>query len=244
MLISTFNDVIGPVMRGPSCSHCAAAWRVCTRVPLIVRVPAGAAGLPQGTQPATCSKPVNLLSLFPTLTELAGLPRKSDNDGPSIVPLLGNPDADWPYVSVTHLAEPGSYGLSAERWRYIHYAGGDEELYDCQTDPHEWTNLAGGEEHAAKLEKLRALAPQTFAPRVPPKDSSLPKLKWHATEGQAPPSKPDGNTFDIVLLNKREDPVNLYWMDRQGEPKSYGSIAAGCGDTHPRISRYWSTRHT
>ena len=204
------------------------AWRVCTRVPLIVRVPTGAVGLPQGTQAGSyCAKPVNLLSLFPTLTELAGLPAKPGNDGPSIVPLLDNPHGDWPHVSVTHLAEPGSYGLSTERWRYIHYAGGDEELYDCQADPHEWNNLAGEAEHATRLAQLRALAPQTFAPRVPPKDGSLPKLKWHANDKLAPPSKPDGKTFDIVLVNKREDPVNLYWMDRHGKPKSYGSIAAG-----------------
>lgn len=67
------------------------AWRVCTRVPLIVRVPAGTPGLPQGTTDGTvCSKPVNLLSLFPTLTALAGLPAKTDNDGPSLVPLLAS----------------------------------------------------------------------------------------------------------------------------------------------------------
>jgi len=28
MIVSIFNDVIGPVMRGPSSSHCAAAWRI------------------------------------------------------------------------------------------------------------------------------------------------------------------------------------------------------------------------
>ena len=28
MLVSIFNDVIGPVMRGPSSSHCAAALRI------------------------------------------------------------------------------------------------------------------------------------------------------------------------------------------------------------------------
>ncbi len=205
------------------------AWRICTRVPLIVRVPAGVPGLPRGTQPgSTCTKPVNLLSLFPTLTELAGLPRKPDNDGPSIVPLLANKETDWPHVSITHLSEPGSYGLSAERWRYIHYANGDQELYDCQADPHEWTNLAGGTVHAAKLDELRAQAPRTFAPRVPPKDESLPKLKWHATaDSPAPASNPDGDQFDIVFLNQREDPVNLFWMDRQGDPKPYGSIASG-----------------
>ncbi len=205
------------------------AWRVCTRVPLIVRVPVGVPGLPAGTPAgSTCEKPVNLLSLFPTLTELAGLPRKPDNDGPSIVPLLENPGADWPHVSITHLAEPGSYGLSAERWRYIHYANGDEELYDCRADPHEWTNLAAASEYRRRLEELRELAPQTFAPRVAPTVESLPKLKWHpASEAPAPASKPDGNTFDVVFVNQRAEAVNLFWMDRQGQPKPYGVIAAG-----------------
>ena len=205
------------------------AWRVCTRIPLIVRVPKGMAGLPQGTRAgSTCAKPVNLLSLFPTLTELAGLPPKPDNDGPSIVPLLKNPEADWPHFSVTHLAEPGSYGLSAERWRYIHYANGDEELYDCQTDRYEWNNLAASADHPEKLDELRALAPTTFAPFVPSKVESLPKLKWRAvTESSAPASKPDGDTFNIVFVNRRKNSVNLFWMDRQGKPKSRGSIASG-----------------
>ena len=64
-------------------------WRAVTRVPLIVRVPRGAPGLPEGTAAGgICSQPVNLLSLFPTLTELCGLPAKPDNSGPSLRPLL------------------------------------------------------------------------------------------------------------------------------------------------------------
>ena len=204
-------------------------WRVCTRVPFIVRVPEGVPGLGQGTQAGvTCSSPVNLLSLYPTLTDLAGLPRKPDNGGPSLVPLLGDPQANWPHASVTHLAEPGSYGLSTERWRYIHYANGDEELYDCHIDPYEWTNLATSVEHAAKLEELRALAPTTFAPFIKPKDTSLPKLKWHAAStARAPASKPDGGTFDVVFINRHKDQVQLHVMDSQGKPKSQGSIASG-----------------
>jgi arylsulfatase A-like enzyme len=204
-------------------------WRVCTRVPLIVRVPAGVPGLPKGTRPGgACSKPVNLLSLFPTLTDLAGLPSKPDNDGPSLVPLLRDPQVDWPHVSVTHLAEPGSYGLSEERWRYIHYANGDEELYDCQADPYEWTNLVNVVDHTEKLEELRTLAPTTFAPLVQPKDDSLPQLKWRsASESRMPVSEPDGDTFDIVLLNQFKDQVNIYAMDRRGERRTRGSIASG-----------------
>ena len=87
-------------------------------------------------------------------------------------------------------------------------------------------------EQARKLEELRSLAPQTFAPRIPPKDSSLPKLRWHATNKLAPASAPDGRTFDIVIINRREAPVLLFWMDRRGKPKPYGAVEAGW-----RISR-------
>jgi arylsulfatase A-like enzyme len=117
-------------------------------------------GLANGTTAGTtCSKPVNLLSLFPTLTELAGLPPKSDNDGPTLVPLLKDSNADWKHTSVTYLGDAGSYGLSTENWRYIHYSNGDEELYDSAADRYEWTNLAAQPEHLAKLKELRAIAP-------------------------------------------------------------------------------------
>ena len=79
-------------------------WRACTRVPFIVRAPTGVPGLPTGTTAGQqCTKPVNLVSLFPTLTDLAGIPHKSDNDGPSLLPLLKNPNADWDHTSVTFL---------------------------------------------------------------------------------------------------------------------------------------------
>ncbi len=204
------------------------AWRVCSRVPLMIRVPEGVPGLPVGTKPGVSSRPVNLLSLYPTLIELSGLPPKSDNHGPSLVPLLEDPAADWKHVSLTHLGEPGTFGLSAEGWRYIHYANGDEELYDVKSDPYEWTNLAAKSEHTGKLAELRALAPKKFAPLKPPRDESLPPLKWMASNGSpAPASKPDGNTFDVVFINRRKATVNLFWMDRQGKPKPYGGIAAG-----------------
>ncbi len=204
-------------------------WRVCTRVPLMVRVPAGVPGLAQGSQAGSiCTKPVNLLSLFPTLTDLADLPHKPDNDGPSLVPLLKNPEADWPFVSVTHLNKPDNYALSTESWRYIHYANGDEELYNNQTDPHEWTNLASLADHAEKLEALRAQAPTTFAPFVPPTDQSLPKLTWHPASNEGPPeSKPDGDRFDIVLINQSKGQVKLHSINAKGQPISRGSIAAG-----------------
>ena len=204
------------------------AWRVCTRVPLMIRVPAGAApGLPAGTAAGqVCDAPVNLLSLYPTLTELSGVPPKADNDGPSLVPLLKEVDAEWNHVAITHLSEPGSFGLSDRRWRYLRYASGEEELYDVKLDPHEWTNLASRVEHRGQLENLRARSPKNFAPRVEARLESWPTLRWQPLAGTtAPVSKPDGGSFEVAFVNQSGLPVELFWRDRTGGSKSYGLIA-------------------
>ncbi len=206
------------------------AWRAVTRVPLMIRIPENAApGLPEGTTAGSvCDQPVNLLDLFPTLTELTGIPKKADNDGTSLVPLLRDPEAGWNHVSLTHLGEPESYGLSAKDWRYIHYAGGDEELYHIKVDPYEWTNLAAVPGHTAKLEELRSQAPTTFAPRKEPSQKSLPSLRWHSAAGKtAPASKPDGDPFPVSFQNLRSTTVELFWMNEKGKPTSYGIIEPG-----------------
>jgi len=206
------------------------AWRAVTRVPLMIRVPEKAApGLPSGTEAGVvCDQPVNLLSLFPTLTELAGVGPKEDNDGPSLVPLLQDAEAEWGHVSLTHLGQPGSYGLSARDWRYIHYAGGDEELYHITQDPYEWTNLAADPEHEDMLVKMRSLAPKEFAPRKEPSLKSMTSLKWMPLEkGAAPASLPDGNPFPVTFVNRRDTPVELFWISPKREPKSYGYIEPG-----------------
>ena len=204
-------------------------WRACSRVPLIVRVPKGTFGLPKGTTSGTCSKPVSLLSLAPTLLELSGLPPLKNHDGPSLIPLLADPNSKWPHVAITHLDSPGSFGLSTENWRYIHYAKGGEELYNMESDPYEWRNLANQKTHQATLERLRALAPRKFAKLVQPKVDTLPALKWKplAVGEKAPLSKPDGNPFDVVFINRSARKVELFWMDRTGGHKPYALIVPG-----------------
>lgn len=222
-------------------------WRAVTRVPLMIKVPKGVFGLPQGTTAGTVSsRPVNLLSLFPTLVELCGLPGKDDNDGPSLLPLLRNPQTEWPYVSVTHAGTPGTYGLSADDWRYIHYANGDEELYDVASDPYEWTNLATKPEHQAKLNELRAQAPKEFKTYVPATPMSLIQLAWHpVSEGTAPASKHDGGTFDIFFFNQRSAAVQLYKISEEGEPVRKGEVAAGAmGKQTSGPGEVWQVRDT
>lgn len=153
-------------------------WRVCARVPLMIRVPEGAPGLPEGTTAGgLCDRPVSLVDLFGTLTDLSGLPPRQDIESRSLVPLLRDPEADWPHAAVTHLDRPENYAISTERWRYLHYLGAGEELYDIESDPHEWENLAPKPEHAARLAEMRALAPKPLAPihPSPPKEPTPAK---------------------------------------------------------------------
>jgi hypothetical protein len=201
-------------------------------VPLIIRVPKGVPGLPAGTTAgAVCNRAVSLTDLFRTLTDLCGLPASQTKGASarSLVPLLRDPQAAWPHAAITQLDTPGSYSVSRDQWRYLHYANGDEELYQIAADPHEWTNLLhrnATPEHQALAAELRALAPANPAPVAPVPLAALESLAWHpASEGATPPSKPDGNPFDVTFVNAREQGAELFWMAPDGHAKSYGVIA-------------------
>jgi arylsulfatase A-like enzyme len=112
-----------------------ALWEKASRVPLIVVAP----GV---TEPGgRCDKPVDLTSLYPTLIELCGFEPNSELDGVSLTPLLENPSRAWGRPAITTY-QRGNHAVRDERWRYIRYADGTEELYDHQNDPHEWDNVA------------------------------------------------------------------------------------------------------
>lgn len=206
------------------------AWRASTRVPLMVKVPAGASdALPNGTRAgSTSDTPVSLLGLFPTLTELCGLPDGEATDGRSLVPLLKDPAATLEPAVMTFLHDGKSVGVSGKDWRYIRYRGGSEELYHTTKDPHEWTNLAGKPEHAKELERLRSLLPKKMAERPTVKVKDLPALPWTACteEAELPASKPDGGKMRLAFVNRRDETVHLHWMNPQGEPVSMAKIEA------------------
>jgi len=62
-------------------------------------------------------------------------------DGQSVVPLLQQPDLPWPRPVVSTYGFQ-NHSIRTERWRYIRYHDGTEELYDHDIDANEWTNLA------------------------------------------------------------------------------------------------------
>lgn len=131
-------------------------WEEATRVPLIVSTPGQ-------TDNKTCARPVGLIDLYPTLLELSGLSAREQNEGRSLVPLLQDPHAAWRDAVLTTYAKD-NHSLRGERFRYIQYQDGTQELYDRAADPNEWTNLANRPEHAETIAKFREQLPATSAP--------------------------------------------------------------------------------
>lgn len=134
-----------------------ALWEEPTRAPFIVVAP----GV---TKPGGVStRPVDFMCIYPTLCELAGLSVPKHVEGPSIVKLLRDPQATWTQPAITTHGYQ-NHSIRTERWRYIRYADGGEELYDEVADPYEWTNLAAKPEFAATKAELAKWLPKTNAP--------------------------------------------------------------------------------
>ncbi len=109
-----------------------------------------------------CTRPVNLLDIYPTMIELCGLPKREGLEGTNIMPLVRNAQAAWDRPAVTTYRR-GNHSVRSERWRYIRYSDGSEELYDHQADPLEWTNLASKPEHTALKKEMAKWMPLTNA---------------------------------------------------------------------------------
>ncbi len=129
-------------------------WEKSTRIPRIMRVP----GVTKANTQIT--KVVSLIDIYPTLVDLCDLAqdtRKNKKghalDGFSMKELLKNPIAnswggDRPALTVVYAGDTFKeksqmqhYAIRTDRYRYILYNNGKEELYDHKNDPNEWNNL-------------------------------------------------------------------------------------------------------
>ena len=154
-------------------------WEDGTRTPMVIVGPGVAKG-------RVCKKPVQLLDIYPTLLDVAGLKADPKLEGHSMTPLLKNPEADWPYMARTSFG-PGNYAIRSERYRYIHYNDGSEEFYDNAEDPNEWKNLIETPELVALIEEHRTFLPKSTHP-ILGKDSTG-HAAFNASKRNA--SKPD-----------------------------------------------------
>ena len=137
-------------------------------VPLIVASPGGKVG-------AVSPRLVELVDLYPTLADLAGLAPPHDLEGASFKPLLTDPQRAWKSAAFavvgrpnTGVAKKGGNGekldvnylgrtVRTERWRFTAWPDGTAQLYDLDADPHEYANLAAHPEHAATCAGLKAV---------------------------------------------------------------------------------------
>jgi choline-sulfatase len=134
-------------------------WERSTRVPLVF---AGPGIVSEGR----CAEPAELLDVYPTLSELCGLPVRPELEGHSLRSQLQQPSAvrEWPAIT-THNHD--NHAVRSRDWRYIRYADGTEELYDMVADPNEWANLASLKKHDAVMEAHRKWIPSVNKKPVP-----------------------------------------------------------------------------
>lgn len=124
------------------------------RVPFFLHWPAGGFDRPQDVDRLTAH-----VDVLPTLIELCGLnpvPEDYILDGRSIVPLLQDPQTDWPdRVVITdsqRVVNPVKWKQSStmtERWRLVN----GTELYDIEADPAQQNDIAA--QHPDVVEQLR-----------------------------------------------------------------------------------------
>lgn len=131
-------------------------WKQGTRATFIIRAP--------GLSRAGCDRAVSFLDIAPTVLELVGAPVTPELEGVSLLPWLKDPAAPRTRPAVvTYL--PGNHSVVLDRWNYIRYSDGSEELYDHTADAPEFHNLIGQPGTAAIAARLRA-----FLPVTPPAD--------------------------------------------------------------------------
>ncbi len=132
-----------------------ALWEPATKAPLMFVAP----NLPKGK---IIDKPAEMLSIYPTLLELCRLPAYEKNEGKSLVPMMLGEDEPNTAIALTTFGM-NNHAIKSERFRYIRYEDGGEELYDHANDPNEFTNQANNPEYRDEIEALKKYLPKDNA---------------------------------------------------------------------------------
>ncbi|HNP23953.1 MAG TPA: MopE-related protein [Panacibacter sp.] len=136
-------------------------------IPFIIYAPGKPAGI--------CDKFVEIVDVYPTITELCKVPTPVDVEGSSLVRLLDNPLQTWKRASFTQTAPGPQFPLVTkceairnERYHYNYWGVYGEELYDRQNDPNEWTNVVSNASYSSVLNQMRTIRQQGWQNSRPP----------------------------------------------------------------------------
>ncbi|MDA0281922.1 MAG: sulfatase-like hydrolase/transferase [Planctomycetota bacterium] len=189
-------------------------YEIDARVPLIIRAPSASAN---GRKTEAL---VELVDVYPTLCELAGLPVSDHLEGRSIVPLLSEPEQPWKQAAFSQFQRMDGptplmgYSMRTDRYRYIEWQDRRtrnvvaKELYDHKNDPHEDTNVADAAGHQDTLVELNR---QMWATLPRPPKYEPPK-----------PRRPQ-----VTFRNRGDVPLTVFWITPDGEEKQTGVIPPG-----------------
>jgi arylsulfatase A-like enzyme len=125
------------------------------RVPLVVRWDA------LGVPPRTESKLALNTDLAEAVAAAAGI--AVETEGSNLLPLMADPAQRWRgrFVIESNLwpdrRVPPYCGFRGERWKYVQYETGEEELYDLVRDPYELDNKARRKNLTATVIAYRGL---------------------------------------------------------------------------------------
>jgi uncharacterized sulfatase len=146
-------------------------------VPLIVCVP----GKPAGN----CSRLVEYVDLYPTLTALCGLPLPTGMQGWNFAPLLNDPAVPWKRAIFSQVIRGTLMARNVQTVQYSYNSWGTygEELYDHNADPHEYTNLAGNSQYATVLKEMRTILAEGWVKSVPPPQCAGPQMFYFDNDG-------------------------------------------------------------
>jgi arylsulfatase A-like enzyme len=156
---------------GMWCKH--TNYETSVRAPLVVSVPGRKSA---GRRTAAL---VEFVDVYPSLSEICGLPKAEGLEGTSFAPLLDDPDRPWKKGAISQYPRsvPGvgrsmGYSLRTDRWRLVEWAVPAKdfvthELYDHRSDPAENVNLAGKPQHAGTVKELSALLRSGWRSLVP-----------------------------------------------------------------------------
>ncbi|KQC31784.1 hypothetical protein AAY42_14895 [Flagellimonas eckloniae] len=157
-------------------------YNIDLKVPMIIRYPE------QENKGAQTFEITELIDMFPSLCELAGIEIPEYMQGTSFVPLLENPKRIWkkaafsqfhrrPRVSADGKRYMG-YSINTKKYHYIAWYDWNEktgvrgefkgeELYDSENDPHETINVASNKEYDEIIQNLSAQLSEGWQSAIP-----------------------------------------------------------------------------
>lgn len=143
------------------------------QAPLIISAP------DMKTSGESTKAPTELIDLYPTLTDLCGLPKPDHGSGVSLAPLMERADAKTRPAALTQEyrrrgrnrdREFAGYSIRTEEWRYTVWDDGKEgiEMYNHTSDPEEMNNRADDQDCFGERQRLKRLLEERVALARPP----------------------------------------------------------------------------